>query len=174
MTPPDAGYGCANGSPGVFPSQNIFGLVVPRQFVAPNTQQWNFDGPAFFWTKLGSGGRLCGHTLGAPARNTHEHRARLASPANPIALTGAGGTTFNITQSTISNGPARSNNAGITDTTACDFCHDAYSHYHSLQSTLFTPLECRLFQAAYTWSKSTDATSSGNTALNTRSTMNAA
>ncbi len=34
-------YACASGSPGVLPSQFIFGLTVPRHFVVPNTQQWN-------------------------------------------------------------------------------------------------------------------------------------
>ena len=34
-------YGCAAGGPGVLPSQNIFGLVVPGNFISPNTQQWN-------------------------------------------------------------------------------------------------------------------------------------
>src|SRR5438552_19053876 len=31
-------YACSG--PGI-PSTNIFGLIVPRRFVAPNTQQWN-------------------------------------------------------------------------------------------------------------------------------------
>jgi len=47
------------------------------------------------------------------------------------------------------------------------FANDAYSHYHSLQTTLSRRWGAGYFQAAYTWSKSTDATSSGNTALNT-------
>src|SRR5262249_22523777 len=34
-----ANYGCASGSPGVLPSQFIFGLTVPRNFKVPNTQQ---------------------------------------------------------------------------------------------------------------------------------------
>jgi hypothetical protein len=47
------------------------------------------------------------------------------------------------------------------------FANDAYSHYHSLQTTVSRRWSAGYFQAAYTWSKSTDATSSGNTALNT-------
>src|SRR4030095_1353081 len=43
----------------------------------------------------------------------------------------------------------------------------AYSHYHSLESTLSRRWNRGYFQAAYTFSRSTDATSSGNTALNT-------
>ena len=161
-------YGCANGSPGVFPSQNIFGLVVPRQFVAPNTQQWNLT----VQHSLGRSWVLEAGYVGTHSVHLRETRtnieARLASPANPIALTGAGGTTFNITQSTISNGPARSNNAGINGYNGMQiFADDAYSHYHSLQSTLSRRWNAGYFQAAYTWSKSTDATSSGNTALNT-------
>jgi len=47
------------------------------------------------------------------------------------------------------------------------FANDAYSHYHSLQATLSRRWGAGYFQAAYTFSRSTDATSSGNTALNT-------
>jgi hypothetical protein len=47
------------------------------------------------------------------------------------------------------------------------FAGDAYSHYHSLQATLSRRWSAGYFQAAYTFSRSTDATSSGNTALNT-------
>jgi len=163
-----AAYGCANGSPGVLPSQNIFGLVVPKQFVAPNTQQWNMT----IQRSLGRNWVLeVGYvgTHGVHLRETRTNiEARLASPANPIVLTAAGGTQFTITQSTISNGPARSNNAGINGYNGMQiFADDAYSHYHSLQSTLSRRWGAGYFQAAYTWSKSTDATSSGNTALNT-------
>jgi len=161
-------YGCANGSAGVLPSQNIFGLVVPRQFVAPNTQQWNLTAQR----SLGRDWVLEVGYVGTHTVHLRETRtnieARLASLANPIVLTGAGGTPFSITQSTVSNGPARSNNSGINGYNGMQiFADDAYSHYHSLQSTLSRRWNAGYFQAAYTWSKSTDATSSGNTALNT-------
>src|SRR5262249_1053410 len=45
--------------------------------------------------------------------------------------------------------------------------NDAYSHYNSLQTSISRRWGRGYFQGAYTWSKSTDATSSGNTALNT-------
>jgi hypothetical protein len=47
------------------------------------------------------------------------------------------------------------------------FANDAYSHYHSLQTTISRRWGAGYFQGAYTFAKSTDATSSGNTALNT-------
>jgi hypothetical protein len=47
------------------------------------------------------------------------------------------------------------------------FANDAYSHYHSLQTTISRRWGAGYFQGAYTLAKSTDATSSGNTALNT-------
>jgi len=47
------------------------------------------------------------------------------------------------------------------------FANDAYSHYHSFQTTVSRRWSAGYFQGAYTFSKSTDATSSGNTALNT-------
>src|SRR5207237_4917024 len=83
-----------------------------------------------------------------------------------------------VMSSTEGNGPARSNNAEINGYSVMQvFADDAYSHYHSLQTTLSRRWAAGYFQAAYTWSKSTDATSSGNTALNTafndESTLNA-
>src|SRR5207245_2778011 len=69
---------------------------------------------------------------------------------------------------TFLNGPARSNLNSINGYNGMQiFADDAYSHYHSLQTTVSRRWSAGYFQAAYTWSKSTDATSSGNTALNT-------
>jgi hypothetical protein len=73
-----------------------------------------------------------------------------------------------VTISTTGNGPARSLNAGINGYSGFQlFANDAYSHYHSLQTTVSRRWSAGYFQAAYTFSRSTDATSSGNTALNT-------
>jgi len=47
------------------------------------------------------------------------------------------------------------------------FANDAYSHYNSLQATLSRRWGAGYFQGAYTFSKALDATSTGNTALNT-------
>jgi hypothetical protein len=47
------------------------------------------------------------------------------------------------------------------------FANDAYSIYHSLQTTLSRRWGQSYFQAAYTFSKNIDATSTGNTAFNT-------
>ena len=64
--------------------------------------------------------------------------------------------------------PARSSAQGINGYNGLQFfANDAYSHYHSLQATLSRRWNAGYFQAAYTFSRSTDATSSGNTALNT-------
>jgi hypothetical protein len=68
----------------------------------------------------------------------------------------------------VTNGPARSRNAGINGYNGMQiFADDAYSHYHSLQTTVSRRWGAGYFQGAYTFSKSTDATSTGNTALNT-------
>jgi hypothetical protein len=161
-------YSCASGSPGVVPSQFLFGLTVPRHFVAPNTQQWNLT----LQRALGKQWVLEVGYVGTHAVHLRETRtsiqARLASPTNPIVLTDTSGNPFTITTNTTSNGPARSNNAGINGYNGFQlFADDAYSHYHSLQTTLSRRWGAGYFQAAYTYSKSTDATSSGNTALNT-------
>jgi hypothetical protein len=161
-------YGCSGTGPGVLPSQNIFGLVVPRKFVAPNTQQWNLT----IQRALGRDwvleiGYVGTHTVHLRETRTNIE-ARLATAANPIVVTAADGTPFTISESTSANGPARSNNAGINGYNGMQiFADDAYSHYHSLQSTVSRRWSAGYFQAAYTFARSTDATSSGNTALNT-------
>lgn len=169
-------YGCASGSPGVLPSQFIFGLTVPRKFVAPNTQQWNLTVQHAF----GKNWVLEVGYVGTHAVHLRETRtsiqARLASPTNPFILHGANcdgsvtgpNATCAVTISTVNNGAARSLNAGINGYSGFQlFANDAYSHYHSLQTTLSRRWSAGYFQAAYTFSRSTDATSSGNTALNT-------
>src|SRR6266446_3136050 len=130
-------YSCAAGSPGVVPSQFLFGLTVPRHFVAPNTQQWNLT----LQRALGKQWVLEVGYVGTHAVHLRETRtsiqARLASPSNPIVLTDTAGNQFTITENTTSNGPARSNNAGINGYNGFQlFADDAYSHYHSLQTTL--------------------------------------
>jgi hypothetical protein len=169
-------YGCASGSPGVLPSQDIFGLSVPRNFKVPSTQQWNLT----LQRSLGKSWVLEIGYVGTHAVHLRETRtsiqARLASPSDPVILTGANcdGTIIDpsascaITTNTINNGAARSNNTGINGYSGFQlFANDAYSHYHSLQTTLSRRWGRGYFQGAYTWSKSTDATSSGNTAFNT-------
>jgi hypothetical protein len=73
-----------------------------------------------------------------------------------------------ITTNTFANAIARSRAQGINGYSGFQlFANDAYSHYHSLQTTLSRRWGAGYFQAAYTFSRSTDATSSGNTAFNT-------
>ena len=159
---------CANGSPGVVPSQFLFALVVPRHFVVPNTQQWNFT----LQRDLGKNWVLEVGYIGSHAIHLRETRtnvqAKLATAANPLTVTLADGTTALITESTVSNGPARSALTGVNGYSGVQlFANDAYSHYHSFQTTISRRWGAGYFQGAYTYAKSTDATSSGNTALNT-------
>jgi carboxypeptidase family protein/TonB-dependent receptor-like protein len=162
-----ASYACGGTGPGVIPSQGLFGLVVPRKFVAPNTQQWNLTVQRSLgrnWVfEIGYVGTHAVHL-----RETRTFGAQLVTAANPLTLTAQNGTQYTITESTVANGPARSANPGINYYNGMQiFADDAYSHYHSLQTTLSRRWGAGYFQAAYTFSKSTDATSTGNTALNT-------
>src|SRR6266581_6489917 len=161
-------YACAAGSAGLVPSQFLFVLTVPRDFKAPNTQQWNLT----IQHALGKNWVFEAGYVGTHAVHLRETRtsiqAKLATAANPLTVTAEDGTPFLITESTIGNGVARSNLQGLNGYGGFQiFANDAYSHYHSLQTTLSRRWGAGYFQAAYTWSKSTDATSSGNTALNT-------
>ena len=73
-----------------------------------------------------------------------------------------------ITTNTFDNAIARSAAQGINGYSGFQlFADDAYSHYNSLQTTLSRRWGAGYFQAAYTFSRSTDATSTGNTAFNT-------
>ena len=87
---------------------------------------------------------------------------------NPITITNQSGQPSTISFDTFANGPARSRSLPINGYSGMQlFADDAYSHYHSLQTTLSRRWGAGYFQAAYTFSHSTDATSSGNTAFNT-------
>jgi hypothetical protein len=168
LTTDAATFGCADGSPGLIASQNLFVLAVPRHFVVPNTQQWNFtiqrDLGRQWIMELGYVGSHAVHL-----RETSTNiQAKLATPTSPITLTADDGTQYTIFDSTASNGAARSNLKGVNGYGGYQiFANDAYSHYHSLQATLSRRWSAGYFQGAYTFSKATDATSSGNTALNT-------
>ena len=163
-----ATFGCAAGSPGLIASQNLFVLTVPRHFVVPNTQQWNLtiqrDLGRQWIMELGYVG-----SHGIHLRETSTNiQAKLVTAANPLTLTAPDGTPYTITESTTSNGAARSNLQGVNGYGGYQiFANDAYSHYHSFQATLSRRWGAGYFQGAYTFSKTTDATSSGNTALNT-------
>jgi Carboxypeptidase regulatory-like domain len=161
-------YGCANGSPGLVPSNDLFVLTVPRHFVTPSTQQWNLT----MQRELGKQwvlevGYVGTHSLHLRETSTNI-QAKLATAANPVIVTAQDGTQIPITSSTASNGPARSVLQGVNGYGGFQiFANDAYSHYNSLQATLSRRWGAGYFQGAYTFSKALDATSTGNTALNT-------
>jgi hypothetical protein len=161
-------YGCPVGSTLSAASQNLFVLTVPRHFVVPNTQQWNLtvqrDLGKQWVLELGYVGS---HSIHLRETSTNI-QAKLATATNPITLTAEDGTQYTITESTAANGPARSNLQGVNGYGGYQiFANDAYSHYHSFQTTISRRWQAGYFQGAYTFSKATDATSSGNTALNT-------
>ena len=161
-------YTCANGSPGVLPAQFLFVLAVPRHYVVPSTQAWNLT----IQRDLGKNwifeiGYVGNHTIHLRETRTNV-QARLATAANPIFVTGTDGITYQISESTTGNAVARSNLNGVNGYGGMQiFANDAYSHYHSLQTTLSRRWGAGYFQAAYTFSKTLDATSTGNTAFNT-------
>jgi len=71
-----------------------------------------------------------------------------------------------ITENTIANSLARSRGQGINGYGGFElFADDAYSHYHSLQTSVSRRWNDGYFQAAYTFSRSTDVASTGNTAF---------
>jgi hypothetical protein len=171
------GFVTASGNPTTDTSQipvynnnsiNLFALQVPQHFVAPNVQQWNLTLQRALWKGwILETGYVGSHTV--HLRETHNMlQSILVSPRNPLTVSGANGQQFVITTNTIANAVARSLYQGINGYSGFEvFADDAYAHYHALQTTLSRHSGNSYFQAAYTFSRSTDATSSFNTAFNT-------
>jgi hypothetical protein len=161
-------YGCAANSPGSIPTEFLFTLAVPRHFVVPSTQQWNLT----VQRDLGKKWILEVGYVGTHAIHLRATRLdipeRLASPTNMITVTDVNGNTSNITTNTLANGPIRSANPQIDGYNGFEiFDNASYSHYNSLQTTLSRRWAQGYFQGAYTFSRSTDVNSSGNTAFPT-------
>jgi hypothetical protein len=172
-----ATYGGCTG-PGVNSTQNLFVLEVPRHFVVPNTQQWNLTaqrelGRHWVW-EVGYVG-----TRGIHLRETRDAIQSVnASPSNPFTVTDTSGNSYSITTNTFANAIARTPTPGLNGYSGYQiFANDAYSIYHALQTTLSRRWGANYLQAAYTFAKNIDATSTGNTAFNTayndQSTINA-
>ncbi|HEV2386319.1 MAG TPA: TonB-dependent receptor [Candidatus Acidoferrales bacterium] len=149
-------------------SINLFGLEDPPHFLLPNVQQWNLtlqrQLPKRWLVEIGYLGT---HTV--HLRETRDSlQAVIATPQNPLVVTGAGGQKFTITQTTLANALARTPFQGLNAYGGFEFFgSDAYSHYHALNATLSRDWTGGYFQGAYTYSRCTDATSSGNTAFDT-------
>lgn len=149
-------------------SLNLFGLQVPQHFIVPTTQQWNLT----VQRSLPSKWVLEAGYIGTHSIHLRETRNGLqsifASAADPLSVTGAGGQQFVITTTTLANSLARTHAQGLNGYGGFElFANDAYSHYNALQLTLSRRWGNSYFQGAYTFSRSTDATSSGNTAFDT-------
>jgi hypothetical protein len=148
-------------------SINLFALQIPRHFIVPQVQQWNVtlqrSLPLKWVLEVGYVGT---HSIHLRVTRDSE-QARLASPANPIFVT-VSGNQVPITTNTIDNGTARARTVGLNGYSGFEiFSNNAFSHYHSLQVTLSRRWGQSYFQSAYTFSRSTDATSTGNPAFNT-------
>jgi len=147
---------------------NLFTLQVPRNYRVPNVQQYNLT----IQRSLGrnfvlEAGYVGSHTV--HLREVHDAlQSVIVSPQNPLTVTGANGQPYTITQTTLANALARSSYQGVNGYSGFEaFVDDAYAHYNSFQTTLSRRFASSYFQAAYTFSRSTDAGSSSNTAFNT-------
>jgi hypothetical protein len=164
----DGSYACKSGDPGVNSTQNLFVLEVPRHFRVPNTQQWNLT----IQQELGKKWVLEAGYVGTRGIHLRETRDGIqsvnATPEHPFTVTDVNGNNYTITDNTFSNAIARTPAPGLNGYSGYQiFANDAYSIYHSLQTTLSRRWGANYVQAAYTFSKNIDATSSGNTAFNT-------
>ena len=153
--------------PGVNSTQNLFVLEVPRHFKVPNTQQWNLTLQREFgksWVlEVGYVG-----TRGIHLRETRDGIQSVDAMKHPLTITDTTGQTYTISTDTFSNAIARTPTPGLNGYSGYQiFANDAYSIYHALQATVSRRWGQSYFQAAYTFSKNIDATSTGNTAFNT-------
>jgi Carboxypeptidase regulatory-like domain len=162
----DASYACQKG-PGVNSTQNLFVLEVPRHFVVPNTQQWNLT----VQREMGKNWVLeVGYvgTHGIHLRETRDGIQSVDALKNPFTISDVNGNNYTITTDTFSNAIARTPAPGLNGYSGYQiFANDAYSVYNALQATVSRRWNQGYFQAAYTFSKNIDATSTGNTAFNT-------
>ena len=161
-----ATYGGCSG-PGVNSTQNLFVLEVPRHFVVPNTQQWNLtvqrELGAHWVLEVGYVG-----TRGIHLRETRDAIQSVDASKTPFTVTDNTGQSYTISTNTFANAIARTPAPGLNGYSGYQlFANDAYSIYHALQSTVSRRWGQNYFQAAYTFSKNIDATSTGNTAFNT-------
>ena len=170
------GFVTAGGTPTTDTSQfpvysnnmvDLIALQVQPHFVTPNTQQWNLNIqrqlPLQFVLEVGYNG----------AHDVHLRELRdslqslIATPQSPLVVPGAT-QKFTITTTTLANALARSLYQGVNGYgDFFDVANDAYSHYNGLNVTLSRHSAGGYLQAAYTFSRTTDATSTGNTAFNT-------
>jgi hypothetical protein len=161
-----ATYGGCTG-PGVNSTQNLFVLEVPRHFVVPNTQQWNLT----LQRELGKRWVLeVGYvgTRGIHLRETRDAIQSVDARVNAFTVTDVNGKGYQITTDTFANAIARTPTPGLNGYSGYQiFANDAYSIYHALQATASRRWGRNYLQAAYTFSKNIDATSTGNTAFNT-------
>jgi len=159
-------YGGCSG-PGLDSTQNLFVLEVPRHFVVPNTQQWNLT----IQRELGRNWVLeLGYvgTRGIHLRETRDAIQSVDASKTPFTVTDNLGNPYTITTNTFANAIARTPAPGLNGYSGYQlFANDAYSIYHALQATVSRRWGQNYFQAAYTFSKNIDATSTGNTAFNT-------
>jgi hypothetical protein len=147
---------------------NLITLQVPQHYRVPSVQQWNL----MLQRALGRDfvlevGYVGSHTV--HLREVHDSlQSILASTQHPLTVVGANNTPYIIKTTTVANALARSLYQGVNGYSAFEaFVDDAYAHYHSLQATLSRRFANSYFQAAYTFARSADATSSSNTAFNT-------
>jgi hypothetical protein len=160
-------YGGCTG-PGPDPTATeLFVLEVPRHFVVPNTQQWNLtvqrDLGRNWVLELGYVG-----TRGTHLRETRDGIQSLDASAHTVNVTDTSGTVWPITTNTFANAVARTPTPGLNGYSGYQlFANDANSIYHSLQTTFSRRWQRAYVQAAYTFSKNIDETSTGNTANNT-------
>jgi len=161
-----ATYGGCTG-PGVNTTQNLFVLEVPRHFVVPNTQQWNLT----LQRELGKNWMFeIGYvgTRGIHLRETRDGIQSVDAMKHPFTVTDNTGHPYTISTDTFANAIARTPTPGLNGYSGYQiFANDAYSIYHALQATVSRRWSQSYFQAAYTFSKNIDATSTGNTAFNT-------
>jgi len=161
-----ATYGGCTG-PGVNSTQNLFVLEVPRHFRVPNTQQWNLTLQREFGKSWVAEVGYVG-TRGIHLRETRDAIQSVDATKHPLTVTDDVGNSYTITTNTFANAIARTPTPGLNGYSGYQlFANDAYSIYHALQATLSRRWARSYFQAAYTFSKNIDATSTGNTAFNT-------
>ena len=163
-------YACTGG-PGVNPTLNLFRARSPApdfrgsKHAAMESHRAARSGTRKWVLEVGYVG-----TKGTHLRETRDAIQSVnASPAHPFTVTDTSGNTYQITTNTFANAIARTPTPGLERLTAATRSLPTTPTRSTTRSktTVSRRWDRGYIQAAYTFSKNIDATSTGNTAFNT-------
>lgn len=156
----ELGQACANfGGTATNCSINLASYTsVPQSAYTPYTQQWNMTLQRELWKGWAAEvGYVGSHFIGGLGI-WDPYLASVAGPTSPVTVKDINGVSYTITTNTVNNEALRHQVLGLSRTRGARYSGNiGFAIYNSFQATLSRRLSHGLyFQAAYTFSKTTD------------------